>query len=51
MGGSYIIGINHASIWKALEEYEIEEKRECFEKVIAVFFEIKAKFNQRNSDA
>jgi hypothetical protein len=51
MSGVYIVDINHASVWKAIEEYEIEEKIECFEKVIAVFSEIKAKYNQRSLDA
>ena len=35
-----IIGINHLAIHKAMELYNIEDKRRCFEKVIKVFREV-----------
>lgn len=47
MEGGGIVDINHLAVWKAIEEYEVEDRTGCFEKVIRAFAIMKNKANKK----
>ena len=47
------VDINHLAVWKTIDEYEIENRIDCFEKVLKVakeMFELEAQERENNKN-
>lgn len=45
-----VVDINHIAVWKYIEEYEIENRKDCFNKVNKVFHSVLQYQKDNNED-